>query len=562
MRLSNIPPTFYKAIILTTFLALIVADSAFGQDQTVTITTIGQGESLQKATDNALRSAIEQTFGAFISARTEILNDKLVSDQIASVASGNIQSYEVLAQTQLSKSQWSVSLQTVVSVTKLTSFVQARGVQVEIQGGLFAANIRQQILNEEAEIEAVRNMVGVLHELFQTSYDYEIEVGNPVATDAKSINWKIPLTITATVNENMQLASEFLESTLYALSLREEEWISYNELEKESFIVDILGAPYSCILRRVESYDMLIGFSLNLYEAYPKLYLVDSGIDQKVGLGSDDETGASLRRHWYLLPPDVVIYMLGTANEQYWRGDKYCDRGNYGSMSVLFTNCIGNHIKISFLDIGQTAGVYKYDDLRTLNEIGEINNYIVKPQGIISRVTSSDVYNPVTGKTWMDRNIGALWPAIQYIDRESYGLYFTYEEAKLACPIGYRLPTTEEWVAELSSWASNESVSSWSELGAELRSLLKYKYLGAYSLTLKLPFTGNTEQRWMEMQGDKKTGKWRRWNVWGDYWIGFEQNSGKIGSVRIMNTNWSGGDFHSFSFTNDKNKKSVRCIKL
>jgi hypothetical protein len=48
-----------------------------------------------------LRSAIEQAFGAFISSKTEILNDNLVKDEIVSVSNGNIQKFEVLSEAQI-----------------------------------------------------------------------------------------------------------------------------------------------------------------------------------------------------------------------------------------------------------------------------------------------------------------------------------------------------------------------------------------------------------------------------------------------------------------------------
>jgi hypothetical protein len=84
---------------LTIFL-LFIAISSFSQnindDKTVTLTVSGTGKTLEEAKTNALRSAIEQAFGAFISSKTEILNDNLVKDEIVSVSNGNIQSFEIL----------------------------------------------------------------------------------------------------------------------------------------------------------------------------------------------------------------------------------------------------------------------------------------------------------------------------------------------------------------------------------------------------------------------------------------------------------------------------------
>ena len=54
------------------FISVIFFTAAtFAQDE-VTLTVIGTGENEEKATLQALRSAIEQTFGAFVSANTTI----------------------------------------------------------------------------------------------------------------------------------------------------------------------------------------------------------------------------------------------------------------------------------------------------------------------------------------------------------------------------------------------------------------------------------------------------------------------------------------------------------
>ena len=50
-------------------------------------------------------------------------------------------------------------------------------------GGMFALNIKQQLLNEQGEIKAVSEMVGLLHEPMQISFDYIIK-----SSDLKSLD--------------------------------------------------------------------------------------------------------------------------------------------------------------------------------------------------------------------------------------------------------------------------------------------------------------------------------------------------------------------------------------
>jgi hypothetical protein len=178
-------------------------------ERNITITVSGSGKTQDEAKQSALRSAIEQAFGAFISAKTEILNDKIISDQITSVSSGNIQAYDILNQSQLPDGIWGVTLKAKVSIDKLTSFVEAKGVSVEIKGGLFAQNIKQQIINEQAELKSIILMIGLLHESMQLSFDYSIKSEEPKSIDSENKKCEIPLIINVKANENLELCSHF-----------------------------------------------------------------------------------------------------------------------------------------------------------------------------------------------------------------------------------------------------------------------------------------------------------------------------------------------------------------
>jgi hypothetical protein len=117
-------------------------------DKTVTLVVSGQGETQEQAKQNALRSAIEQAFGTFISSKTEILNDNFVKDEIVSVSNGNIQNFDIISELQIPKGGYAMTLKATVSVTKLTSFVERKGIAIEFKGSLFAFNINLQKINE------------------------------------------------------------------------------------------------------------------------------------------------------------------------------------------------------------------------------------------------------------------------------------------------------------------------------------------------------------------------------------------------------------------------------
>jgi len=209
------------------------------QDKTVIVTVVGYGPSKEKAVQNALRSAIEMAFGAFISAKTEIINDELMADEITSVASGNIQSYSVLNESVSNDNLWAVNAKVEVSIGKLTEFVQAKGISVEVKGELFAMNIKQKMLNEEGEIKSLTNMFEILHNEMQRAFDYEIEIG-----EFKSLgqDWEVSITVNAIANKNMIFCEEFLYNTLSSISLTEQEVAEYLAMNKPIFFTGIISS--------------------------------------------------------------------------------------------------------------------------------------------------------------------------------------------------------------------------------------------------------------------------------------------------------------------------------
>ena len=239
-------------------------------------------------------------------------------------------------------SSWGVTIKAVVSVDKLTSFVEAKGVAIEIKGGMFVLNIKQQLLNEEGEIKAVNDMVGLLHEPMQNSFDYIIKSSEPKSLDADNKNWEIPLEATATANKNMDFCANYCMKTLGAVSLSSEEVTSYQSLNKAVFPIDVNynEVAKTFYLRKESSLNALKMF-ISFWEYYTRSFIVQSGVDKLYG------------------------------NDQKVK-DKSVSAGN-------------SAIGIDFLTAGQQAATFTWNDKKTLLQMEQMNGYTIKSSGVVSR---------------------------------------------------------------------------------------------------------------------------------------------------------------------------------
>lgn len=177
-----------------------------------------------------------------------------------------------------------------------------------------------------------------------------------------------------------------------------------------------------------------------------------------------------------------------------------------------------------------------------------------------------EVYNPATGKVWMDRNLGASRVATSSTDAESYGdLYqwgrsadghekrtsqttFTLSSSDTPshgefitsssdwrspqnnnlwqgvnginnpCPEGFRIPTMAELTAEQASWSSNNSA-------------------GAFASPLKLPLAGYRSYSYGTLSGIGSLGFYWSATVYGTYAQDLSFDSGYAGTYSFVRAN-------------------------
>ncbi len=159
--------------------AILFAATTFAQVDEVTLTVIGTGVDEAKATQQALISAIEQTFGTFISKNKTLLDDELVQNEIVQVSRGNVKEYKKLAVSTLPNGQISVSVKATVSIDKLISYAKSKGSKAEFAGQTYAANVKLIRLKAQSTEKVIKLMAQQLEHISKDMFDFEIQLNEP-----------------------------------------------------------------------------------------------------------------------------------------------------------------------------------------------------------------------------------------------------------------------------------------------------------------------------------------------------------------------------------------------
>lgn len=215
------------------FLFVLLALSVFqvyAQDgEEITLIVSADGTTKDEATKVALRSAIEQAYGTFVSSNTELLNDELIKDEIITLSFGNVKSFKELSSEMLPDGKMFTTLQATVSIPQLVSYAKSKGAEVEFAGATFAMNLKMEELNKRNEEKIVANMLKAMEKLYMKGLDYKITVANPKA------NGEMTAVIDVIANENAIKAQELFYNTLERIALNKKKIKEYQELGKDVY---------------------------------------------------------------------------------------------------------------------------------------------------------------------------------------------------------------------------------------------------------------------------------------------------------------------------------------
>ena len=199
-----------------TVLTFLFITTIFAQD-VVSIVTSGDGSTKDQATTAALRNAIEQAYGAFISSNTKFLNDELIQDEIVSLSQGTITEYSIISSIE-TKNGYNVTTKSTVSLGKLTSFVESKGGSITINGSSFYRNLLIEDFYNESEHKPIESFIDTRLKNVQV-WDYDLISQEPYR-DGDKIAYNAYVGLKP--NKNLITFFEDLEKLLKSISINEQ----------------------------------------------------------------------------------------------------------------------------------------------------------------------------------------------------------------------------------------------------------------------------------------------------------------------------------------------------
>lgn len=316
--------------ILTAIVVLIFASGIVSaQENIATLVVSADGATKDEAIKIALRSAVEQTYGTFVSANTSIFNDELTADEIATISSGNVENYTEITCEQIPSGRFFITLKVTVSISNLTHYAQSKGAETEFAGAIFAQNLLMKELNKNNEEKVVSDLLAQMKALLKSGFDYSILTGEPTI---KGRNVLVPVTINAEPNSNCYKAIDLFLKTITEISLTKQEVDEYKSLDIDIFPIAICKPSRkedSFVITITESHTFRSKKTLNLIKDFFSFVYFQccSNFSINTDISSSSLDLCAYERYWYKWYDkrgiDLVVYINGDDYKVVFNGDDY-----------------------------------------------------------------------------------------------------------------------------------------------------------------------------------------------------------------------------------------------
>lgn len=257
--------TFLGLIFLTIF-----SSSVSAEDLRLNITGIGDTEA--NAVLDAQRNALRTSYGEFVSSNLTILNNELTKNETINLVSGTIKEFKVISKTVNDFSDppiTEVLLDVTVNRGQLVSFAKAIGDDVQVQGSLFGAEIRQQERNKQNEAVALQHLLKKATQM-SSFFDYELSVGTPQQSKVDTNNYVVGSLLNLKPNKNYINFTSTVANTIKQIAMDSEERKKFDDLDVPYYRLDIMNINNGNCLNVNFKYST-VGQDQGLLSGYPQI---------------------------------------------------------------------------------------------------------------------------------------------------------------------------------------------------------------------------------------------------------------------------------------------------
>ena len=153
-------------------------------NEEITLTVSSDGPTKDDAVKNALRLALEQAYGAFVSANTTILNDELVKDEIVTISTGAIKEYSIVSEVEKPDGKgFMVTTKATVSLPHLITYAKNHGSECEFAGNTFGMQMKLWELQKKNELIALKNLFSQAKAMLPSQINWTLKVEEPKFVD-------------------------------------------------------------------------------------------------------------------------------------------------------------------------------------------------------------------------------------------------------------------------------------------------------------------------------------------------------------------------------------------
>ena len=178
-----------------------------------------------------------------------------------------------------------------------------------------AANVKQQMLNEQNEIKSIGNIVGTCKEILDFSCDFSIVRGQPKQKNNDNNNWAVPISINVKFNKNIEQFNQYLLNSIKGIAMSKDEVSQYNQLGKKTYKIALGGYSIGGRTKDIELLKSLAASNTNLsykIREYGKKINFESDDIKKI-----EKILKKLKRDRYNTTKYVIEYYDKTINPIY-----------------------------------------------------------------------------------------------------------------------------------------------------------------------------------------------------------------------------------------------------